>query len=238
MKQYFVVFMALALLASPAFASQIESKFIKDGAVIEAKIGSSAVTEGKIGSGAVTEGKIGSSAVTEGKIGTGAVTSSKIGANAVGGAAFRLENATMLRARNAAGNADVNLFQLDTNDAMVFSAFPKTPSSAPSANYDTANKKYVDDAIGGIPASKVWLRQSITLSAGDITAQYVDLSQDCVAASVMPRVDGLLGELTSDYTLSVEGGKTRISFVATTGWGTGAPAALAENDVLVVQCQY
>jgi len=30
----------------------------------------------------------------------------------------------------------------------TFSSFPVTPSSAPSSNYQTANKKYVDDLIG------------------------------------------------------------------------------------------
>ena len=56
---------------------------IGSGAVTEAKIGSGAVTADKIGAGAVTEGKIGSGAVTEAKIGSGAVTEGKIGAGAV-----------------------------------------------------------------------------------------------------------------------------------------------------------
>lgn len=60
----------------------VEDK-IGAGAVTEDKIGALAVTEGKIGAGAVTEAKIGALAVTEGKIGTEAVTAGKIGADAV-----------------------------------------------------------------------------------------------------------------------------------------------------------
>jgi hypothetical protein len=32
----------------------------------------------------------------------------------------------------------------------TFSSFPITPSSAPSSDYETANKKYVDDEVAGI----------------------------------------------------------------------------------------
>ena len=35
----------------------------------------------------------------------------------------------------------------------TFSSFPVTPSTAPSSNYQVANKKYVDDEIGGIDLS-------------------------------------------------------------------------------------
>src|SRR3990167_2801057 len=34
-----------------------------------------------------------------------------------------------------------------------FSSFPLTPSSAPSANYEVANKKYVDDEIDIVEAA-------------------------------------------------------------------------------------
>ena len=47
------------------------------------------------------------------------LTGSALAANAVGGAKFRLENNTALRARNAAGLGDVNLFLLDASDRFV-----------------------------------------------------------------------------------------------------------------------
>jgi len=56
---------------------------VKDGGIVEAKLGALAVTEGKIGALAVTEGKIGALAVTEGKLGALAVATAKIAANAV-----------------------------------------------------------------------------------------------------------------------------------------------------------
>jgi hypothetical protein len=51
---------------------------VKDGGIVEAKIGAGAVVEAKIGALAVTEGKIGAGAVTEAKLGALAVTSDKI----------------------------------------------------------------------------------------------------------------------------------------------------------------
>jgi hypothetical protein len=36
------------------------------------------------------------------------------------------------------------------NGVKTFSSFPITPSSAPTTNYQVANKKYVDDKIGDI----------------------------------------------------------------------------------------
>jgi hypothetical protein len=44
-----------------------------------------------------------------------------------------------------------------------FNSFPLTPSSAPTSDYQTANKKYVDDAISGSGAN-YWTRASATLS--------------------------------------------------------------------------
>lgn len=56
----------------------VTTSTIRDGAVIEAKIGAGAVTEAKIGSGAVTETKILDGSVTANKIGSNAVTTVKI----------------------------------------------------------------------------------------------------------------------------------------------------------------
>lgn len=40
-----------------------------------------------------------------------------------------------------------------TMPEVTFNAFPITPSSAPDANYEVANKKYVDDNAGGLPTA-------------------------------------------------------------------------------------
>jgi hypothetical protein len=197
MKKLFITLGLLAAFAMSAHADQVTSRFIADGAVINAKIG----------------------------------------ADAVGGSKFRLENATSLRARNAAGDADVNLFSLTAGDILTFPAFPVGPSSAPSNNYEFANKKYVDDQVSGVPAAKTWLHEVITLVEGDITAQYVDSSQNCIIASSMLFISGVKGAITTDYTLSSVSSKLRISFAAT-GWGTGGTSVLVAGDKIDLTCQY
>ncbi len=68
--------------ADPQYG-QVETKYIADGAVTEAKIANGAVTAGKIGSAAVTEAKLAADAVVSGKIKDEAVTNAKIASNAV-----------------------------------------------------------------------------------------------------------------------------------------------------------
>jgi hypothetical protein len=66
-----------------------------------------------------------------------------------------LSNNVTAKARNAADSANVDLYKLNTDDKMEFSAFPLTPSSAPSTNYQVANKKFVDDSVANyIPTSQ------------------------------------------------------------------------------------
>ena len=207
MRKFIITLGLLAAFTMQAQAAQVTSKFIADGAVIDTKIG------------------------------TGAVTNAKIGADAVSAAKIKLENNTALRARNAANDGDVNLFKLNASDIMEFSFFPITPAAAPDANYEVANKKYVDDQVGAVPAAKVWLHEVITLVSGDITAQYVDSSQNCVIASSMAFVDGVKGLITQDYTLSSVASKLRISFAAT-GWGTGGTSVLVAGDKIDLTCQY
>jgi hypothetical protein len=57
----------------------------------------------------------------------------------------RLPNQTYLIARNQAGAANVNIFKVNASDIIEFATFPITPSAAPDADYEVANKKYIDD---------------------------------------------------------------------------------------------
>jgi hypothetical protein len=57
----------------------------------------------------------------------------------------RLPNNTYLIARNQAGAANVNMFKVNASDIIEFATFPITPSAAPDADYEVANKKYIDD---------------------------------------------------------------------------------------------
>ena len=46
--------------------------------------------------------------------------------------------------------SDTNVMTIDASGNTTFSVFPITPSAAPDADYEVANKKYVDDNAGGV----------------------------------------------------------------------------------------
>lgn len=202
----FAVILLAFVFATNTFAAQIKTKFIED------------------------------SAITAAKLATDSVVSAKIQADAVGAGKIRLENDTALRARNQAGNADVNLFKLNSSDIMEFSFFPITPSAAPDADYEVANKKYVDDEIAAIPGNMTPYRVTITLAGGDITAQYVDLAQDCNLSTVSVDVFGVMALMGTDLIASDEGAATRLTFG--TPFATGGVSELVATDKLQVYCSY
>lgn len=70
-----------------------------------------------------------------------------IAPNAVDDTKIRLSNNATLRARNAADSGDVSILKVDASDLIQMSSFFQTPASAPTNNYDVANKKYVDDSV-------------------------------------------------------------------------------------------
>jgi hypothetical protein len=74
----------------------------------------------------------------------------------------RLPNNTYLIGRNAAGAANVNMLKVNASDIIEFATFPITPSAAPDANYEVANKKYVDDSV---PAFGAWVDKSSSYAA-------------------------------------------------------------------------
>lgn len=73
-------------------------------------------------------------------------------------------------------------------------------------------------------------KQSITLVAGDITNQYVDLAFQAKPNSLMLVVGGVVQTESSDYTLSIVGGVTRLTFAG--DLATGGAAELVATDVL------
>lgn len=77
----------------------------------------------------------------------------------------------------------------------------------------------------------LWERETITLSAGDISNEYVDMQQEAIDASIIFMVDGVMSRYGVDYSTSVVGGVTRITF-------TGHAPTLAAGDVLYIQYQY
>jgi hypothetical protein len=113
-----------------------------------------------------------------------------IGANEIGGTLIRLLNNQALRARNALDNADVSFLKVNTSDKPEFLIFPFTPASAPTQNYEVANKKYVDDQVGGVTPGKACEQEVITISGTDITNKYVTLAHTPAAKSVQIMLDG------------------------------------------------
>lgn len=83
-------------------------------------------------------------------------------------------------------------------------------------------------------ASLAWQPvEKFTLTAPMITAGYVELSFLAVEHSIMASVDRLMIHHTDDYTVSVVGGKTRLTFVGSLV--TAGQEKLAVGDVIRVQ---
>lgn len=166
-----------------------------------------------------------------------AITKIKIASNAVGTTAIQLENNAPFRALGVA-SIDTPLFKFDNSNLFQFIQWPYTPQSMPFLNYQVANKAYVDQQVGAIIQGKTNWEELLALSSGDITNQYKDASQNCDPNSVEVSVTGVWGIRTLDYTLSVVANKTRISFVASTGYGTDSSQALGSSDSIYLHCQY
>ncbi len=84
--------------------------------------------------------------------------------------------------------------------------------------------------------TKIFKKQSFTLSGTDITNQYVDLSFLSIADSVSFLWKGSIQIEGTDYTLSTSGGVTRVTFAG--DLATGGNAALVASDIIVIQYSY
>ncbi len=94
--------------------------------------------------------------------------------------------------------------------------------------------------VGQLPNSvAVWSKESITLGAGDITNQYVDLAETIKASSLDLVVDGVMQTEGVDYTISLTGGSggvTRLTFAG--DLATGGASELVATDILRLKYQY
>ena len=96
------------------------------------------------------------------KVADGGIGTTQLAADGVTDAKIKLRNNNYLRARNAADDADINIVKVDGSNNIILAALPYGPSSAPGANYQLANKKYVDDAVS---AGTSLINRTVTVGA-------------------------------------------------------------------------
>ena len=100
----------------------------------------------------------------------------------------------------------------------------------PTLAQDLATKAYVDSQIA---AGTTCHKEEITLSAGDIVNQYVDLQEQMIPESLVIGVGARVNLYeTLDYTVSVVGGVTRLTFAGPSA--TAGAEALVEGDKLYI----
>lgn len=92
---------------------------------------------------------IANGSITGAKIASGTITGANLAANAVTGATLRLANNEYLRARNQAGDADVEIVKVNTSNRIEFASIPQF-SGTPSAANDVVNVSYLDARLEGL----------------------------------------------------------------------------------------
>lgn len=105
------------------------------------------------------------------------------------------------------GKVKINAKELDMTSAKI------TNLAAGSASTDAVNKGQLDAAIGALPGGLSGKKESFTLSAGDIANAYIDCAHLAAADTMMVMSGGVVHVEGESYTLSVVGGKTRITFI-------------------------
>jgi hypothetical protein len=153
-----------------------------------------------------------------------------IGNDQVDGTKLRLLNNVHMRARNAADSGDISILKVNASDRIEFASLPQVTSDPVAAN-DLVRKSYVDSQVVDL-----YNKETLTLSGTDITNQYKDLAQLTKALSLDLSIDGVLMWEGVDFTLSVVGGVTRITFAG--DLATAGAAALVAGDVLRVSYRY
>jgi hypothetical protein len=106
-------------------------------------------------------------------------------------------------------------------------------TTADPITVDTTALGFVEIPISG---SLLFAKEINTLSAGDITNQYIDLDFETIAGTVFAQFGGVPQVQTEDYTLSLVGLITRLTF--TGDLATGGASELIAGDKLYVNYAY
>lgn len=154
--------------------------------------------------------------------------------------AFTIANAAVTLAKLASNSVDENKIvstALSSTGALAGGSGTKL-----SVNVDSSTIKINgSDQLQGLTPTE----QNITLSGGDITNQFVDLTHAVFGSSAsvnsiqLSVVGGPEQQKTVDYTVSLTGGSggvTRVTFAG--DLATGGPAALVAGDILMIQYSY
>lgn len=132
------------------------------------------------------------------------------------------------------GKQDALGFTAENVANKVATADGSMSTSATDYPAEARVKSYVESEIAGV-ATVVPFKEALTLTSGDITAQYKDMTVECKPSSLTLIVKGASAVAESlDYTVSVVSDKTRITFAG--DLATAGATPLIENDVLYCQC--
>lgn len=190
-------------------------------------------TGGTLTGGAVFLESVASDAgniVGDGEISSGVVTIRSGDAVVVGTGANANSGDIVIETGSKEGTGTRGSITLDALEVEC-SAMQFKNAADPTVAQDLATKAYVDAQIS---AGTTCDKQIITLSAGDISAQYVDLNEQFVPESLFVGVGQRVNLYeTLDYTLSIVSGVTRLTFAGPSA--TAGAEALVEGDILYIQ---
>lgn len=144
----------------------------------------------------------------------------------VSGGNIELETAAV-SGTGVRGKVQVKARELDMTSAKI------TNLADGTAPQDAVSKAQLDAAIGALPGGLSGKKEVFTLSATDISNGYIDCAHLAAADTMLLMSGGVVHQEVESYTLSVVGGKTRITF--TGDLVAPSPNQLLEGDKVYIQ---
>jgi len=166
---------------------------------------------------------------TNAEISSGDVTISSGDAQVKGTGANASSGDIIIETGSKEGTGTRGSITLDALEVQC-SAMQFKNAADPTLAQDLATKAYVDSQIA---AGTTCHKEEITLDATDISNQYVDLQEQMIPESLVIGVGARVNLYeTLDYTVSVVGGVTRLTFAGPSA--TGGAEALVLDDKLYI----
>lgn len=161
---------------------------------------------------------------------------------ATGQLSLELDGATLTKSASGlkVGDNAIDEAQLSANvDAESFNLSAGYLAAAGTVAIGDTIEQAIEKLDGNVQAidTSIAAQETFTLTAPDITNQYVDLAQTANAGSVILTPDGGPMQIEGvDYTLSDGGGFTRVTFAG--DLASGGDAALVATDVIYIKYSY